>query len=212
MMDYHGSKYSGEEEEQDEIIEEGSSIELLSSESESQHQLPQIQQQQLHDKGQPQPSSSAASPIQARDGNDAGGDDVGGGGNNYSSNSFLYYPMYTSSLTLGTCTNNGNEPDRYHDVPQNFLFDTLEECCQQWYVDVVGCTVGNAFPSEINGGAEEGEELLLTRDVMTGELLAGGSTETAATTTLTTAEMVASIAAGPEEDVISTTTTRDSYT
>ncbi|KAL7442106.1 hypothetical protein ACHAXH_006642 [Discostella pseudostelligera] len=142
-MDHHRSKTSDGEEADDEDV---------AFQQQSRSEI-----QQMHDKGPPSPSSPAASPSSN------GGS--GGGSDGYGSD-FYYYPMYTFTLTIGTCTNNGNEPDRYHDAPTNFLFDTLEDCCQAWYVDVVGCTVGNAFPS---GGADQ----LLVRDTMTGELLSG---------------------------------------
>lgn len=153
-MDHHRSKTSdgGEVDDEDDV----------SFQQQSRSEI-----QQMHDKGPPSPSSPAVSPSSNGGGADGNGSD------------FYYYPMYTSTLTIGTCTNNGNEPDRYHDSPNNFLFDTLEECCQAWYVDVVGCTVGNAFPT--------GEpEQLLVRDTMTGELLSGktiASTNDAITTT-----------------------------
>ncbi len=124
-------------------------------------------------------------------GNASNGGGGGGGGEEFH---YYYYPMYTSTLTLGTCTNNGNEPDRYHDStsPENFLFNTLEECCQAWYVDVVGCTVGNAFPS--------GEpEQLLVRDTMSGELLS--SSGSISTTTSTASASSTTVPESSEEDM-----------
>ena len=77
-----------------------------------------------------------------------------------------YYPLYTSSRTIGTCSNNGNEPRQYHDrVQNNFLFDSMNECCEQWYHDAGGCKEGFAYPDEANNDGE-----LLLRNWVTGEL------------------------------------------
>jgi len=89
-------------------------------------------------------------------------------GNLHSNNNEpYYYPLYTATFTIGTCSNNGNEPSQYHDASRSsiFLFTTLEECCREWYVDVDGCKEGFAFPND--------EDELLVRDWRTGDLLVG---------------------------------------
>ena len=42
-----------------------------------------------------------------------------------------YYPDWTDSL--GTCKNDGNEPFYMKIVPSWYLFDALEECCDEYY-------------------------------------------------------------------------------
>ncbi|KAL7494329.1 hypothetical protein ACHAWT_003069 [Skeletonema menzelii] len=80
-------------------------------------------------------------------------------------NNNYYYPISTPDHSVGTCTNNGNEPDHYS-LSNGFLYTTLEECCQEWFVRADECTVGFATTN----GDDEGE-LLMVRDPFTGVLL-----------------------------------------
>jgi len=77
-----------------------------------------------------------------------------------------YYPISTPDHSVGTCTNNGNEPDHYS-LSNGFLYTTLEECCQEWFINAWECTVGFATATSSSGG----EETLLLRDPFTGVLL-----------------------------------------
>jgi hypothetical protein len=81
-----------------------------------------------------------------------------------------YYPISTPDHSVGTCTNNGNEPDHYS-VSNGFLYSTLEECCEEWFVDAEECMVG--FATSDN----KGDELLL-RDPYTGVPLLSSATTT----------------------------------
>jgi len=80
---------------------------------------------------------------------------------NNSGGGTYYYPISTPDHSVGTCTNNGNEPDHYT-LSNGFLYMTLEECCEEWFVSAEECMVGFA--------TGEGE-LLLLRDPYTGVLL-----------------------------------------
>jgi len=95
----------------------------------------------------------------------------------------LYFPIITPDQSVGTCTNNGNEPDHYTSS-NGFLYYTLEECCQEWFVDAEKCMVGFAVSS---GG--DGSELLL-RDPSTGMILSESSSSSSSSsssgTTFTT--------------------------
>eukprot|EP00970_Alexandrium_tamarense_P009379 scaffold1868_cov194-Alexandrium_tamarense.AAC.23 len=79
------------------------------------------------------------------------------------SNSFPYYPLWSSTLTSGTCTNNGLQPHGGN----NFVYTTLWECCHEWFYDVEGCLVGLA---EATGNSYFGGGLLV-RDKNNGSLL-----------------------------------------
>eukprot|EP01082_Thalassiosira_pseudonana_P003143 g2582.t1 g2582 contig12:397833-398645(+) len=70
------------------------------------------------------------------------------------SNSFPYYPLWSSTLTSGTCTNNGLQPHGGN----NFVYTTLWECCHEWFYDVEGCLVGLA---EATGNSYFGGGLLV---------------------------------------------------
>jgi len=86
----------------------------------------------------------------------------------HSSQRHYYYPISTPDHTIGTCTNNGNEPDHYS-LSNGFLYTTLEECCQEWFINAQECTVG--FATSTSSVSSGGEEMLLLRDPYTGVLL-----------------------------------------
>ncbi len=88
-----------------------------------------------------------------------------------SSEQHYYYPISTPDHSVGTCTNNGNEPDHYT-LSNGFLYTTLEECCQEWFINAEECTVG--FATATSSG---GEETLLLRDPFTGVLLSEAPSE-----------------------------------
>eukprot|EP00804_Cyclotella_cryptica_P010565 CCRYP_019858-RA/>CCRYP_019858-RA protein AED:0.01 eAED:0.01 QI:287/1/1/1/1/1/3/118/1124 len=87
-----------------------------------------------------------------------------------------FHPLWNAALTSGVCTNaEGRIPQG--PKKRNFAFDSLKECCEAWFYDVRGC-MGGMAQVKPNG---EGLQLLLRRDVSSGELLpvgeASGSSE-----------------------------------
>ena len=103
------------------------------------------------------PVEPAADPPQiAAKSAGTGGGDAGG--------RLVYYPLFTDALSAGRCASDGNEPSSYYDRSRSayFLFVTLEDCCDEWYVDADGCRDGFAFP--VDG-------VLLRRDGETGHVI-----------------------------------------
>eukprot|EP00956_Cyclotella_meneghiniana_P004225 scaffold5181_cov62-Cyclotella_meneghiniana.AAC.3 len=56
-----------------------------------------------------------------------------------------YYPSFDMDLyPNGACLNDGQHPTSYSLTPSQFLFDTIMDCCEEWFVDVKSClSVGN---------------------------------------------------------------------
>jgi len=93
-----------------------------------------------------------------------------------SSSSFVlpYYPLFASTLSSGTCVDNGLQPDYY--TSNGFLFDSHFECCVEWFLDWRGCLRGLASAVEADVATATGENaekvnVLLRRDVGSGAVL-----------------------------------------
>ena len=51
-----------------------------------------------------------------------------------------YYPSFDiTSYPHGACLDDGNEPEDYARDPKNYLFDSPEDCCGEWFLDVDSC-------------------------------------------------------------------------
>jgi hypothetical protein len=62
-----------------------------------------------------------------------------------SATSSKYYPSFDMDrYPDGACLNDGNNPSSYALTPDEFLFDTEDDCCSEWFIDVDLCLVATS--------------------------------------------------------------------
>ena len=49
-----------------------------------------------------------------------------------------WYPVFLFDLSIGVCSSKGHESIKWRD-DLIFAYNTIEDCCREWYIDYDGC-------------------------------------------------------------------------